>query len=136
MIIIGNDWIDYKLKSKTSPAIGSREYNLKNIYDIYKGNICLDLGSLVGSISLYHRSLQIIEAGGLVVQSTQVNSKEIWKNLNDKIVFNNINDGILLIEKLLNNKKLSSDLYDDIYKKFHKSENLIEKSLDKIFSHN
>ena len=45
-------------------------------------------------------------------------------------------DGILLIEKLLNNKKLSSDLYDYIYKKFHKSENLIEKSLDKIFSHN
>ena len=136
MVIIGNDWNDYNLKSEPSPAIGSYEYNLKSIYNIYKGNICLDLGSLVGSISLYHRSLQIIEAGGLIVQSTQSDSKEIWKNLHDNLIFNNINNGILLIEKILNDNKFSTSLFNEIYYKFNKSENLMEQSFDKIFSHN
>ena len=136
MLIIGNDWKDYKLKSQSSPAIGSKEFNLKNIYDIYKGNICLDLGSLVGSISLYHRSMQIIEAGGMIVQSTQSDSKDVWKDLHNKLVFNNINDGILLIEKILYDKKHSSNLFNDIYYKFNKSKILMEQSLDKIFSHN
>ena len=136
MFIIGNDWKDYKLKSQSSPDIGSKEFNLKNIYNIYKGNICLDLGSLVGSISLYHRSMQIIEAGGMIVQSTQSDSKQVWKDLHNKLVFNNINDGILLIEKILYEKKHSSNLFNDIYYKFNKSKKLMEQSLDKIFSHN
>ena len=133
MVIIGNDWKDYPIKSMTSPEIGSKEYNQKNISNIYKGNICLDLGSLVGSISLYHRSLQIIEAGGLIVQSTQYDSKEVWGSLSDKIIFNNIKEAILMIEKILYNEKYSSDLYNEIYYKFNKSEKLMEQSLDKIF---
>ena len=133
MVIIGNDWKDYPIKSMTSPEIGSKEYNQKNISNIYKGNICLDLGSLVGSISLYHRSLQIIEAGGLIVQSTQHDSKEVWGSLSDKIIFNNIKEAILMIEKILYNEKYSSDLYNEIYYKFNKSEKLMEQSLDKIF---
>ena len=133
MVIIGNDWKDYPIKSMTSPEIGSKEYNQKNISNIYKGNICLDLGSLVGSISLYHRSLQIIEAGGLIVQSTQYDSKEVWGSLSDKIIFNNIKEAILMIEKILYNEKYSSDLYNEIYYKFNESEKLMEQSLDKIF---
>ena len=133
MVIIGNDWKDYPIKSMTSPEIGSKEYNQKNISNIYKGNICLDLGSLVGSISLYHRSLQIIEAGGLIVQSTQHDSKEVWGSLSDKIIFNNIKEAILMIEKILYNEKYSSDLYNEIYYKFNESEKLMEQSLDKIF---
>ena len=133
MVIIGNDWKDYPIKSMTSPEIGSKEYNQKNISNIYKGNICLDLGSLVGSISLYHRSLQIIEAGGLIVQSTQYDSKEVWGSLSDKIIFNNIKEAIIMIEKILYNEKYSSDLYNEIYYKFSKSEKLMEQSLDKIF---
>jgi len=136
MFIIGNDWKNYKLKSQSSPDIGSKEFNLKNIYNIYKGNICLDLGSLVGSISLYHRSMQIIEAGGMIVQSTQSDSKEVWNDLHNKLVFNNINDGILLIEKILYDEKYTSNLYNEIYNKFCKSEKLMEQSLDKIFLHN
>jgi len=136
MCIIGNDWKGYNLKSQSSPDIGSKEFNLKNIYDIYKGNICLDLGSTVGSTSLYHRSMQIIEGGGVIIQSTQIDSKAVWNDLHNKLVFNNINDGILLIEKILYDEKYSSTLYNEIYNKFSKSEKLMELSLDKIFSHN
>jgi len=134
MDIIGNDWNNYPIKSIDSPDIGSKDYSLKNIYNIYRENICLDLGSLVGSTSLYHRSIQIIEAGGLIIQSTQSDSKAIWKSLHDKLVFNNINEGILMIEKILYDELYSSILFNEIYNKFNKSEKLMEQSLDKIFS--
>ena len=134
MEIIGNDWKIYPFKSTPSPHIGAKEYNKKDIYNLYRGNICLDLGSLVGSISLYHRSIQIIEAGGLIIQSKQNDSKELWGNLNDKLIFNDINEAIVLIEKILNNKNYSSSLCNELYNKFNKSESLIEKSLDKIFN--
>ena len=133
MDVIGNDWKDYPIKSIASPDIGSHKYSLKNIYNIYKGNVCIDLGSLTGSISLYHRSIQIIEAGGMIVQSTQSDSKEVWKNLHNKLIFNNIHDGILLIEKILYDEKYTLNLYNEIYYKFSKPEKSIEQSLDKIF---
>ena len=78
--------------------------------------------------------MQIIEAGGLIIQSNQSDSKEIWGNLYDKIIFNNINDGILMIEKILYDEKYCSFLIDEIYNKFSKSEKLMEQSLDKVFS--
>ena len=134
MVIIGNDWKNLQVKSLPSPHIGSKHYNKKNIYNIYKGNICLDLGSIVGSTSLYHRSMQIIEAGGLLVQSTQSDSKMIWKNLHNKLIFNNINAGILLIEKILYDENYSYDLLDKIHDNFSNSKKLMEQSLDKIFS--
>jgi hypothetical protein len=135
MEIIGNDWNVFPFNSTPSPEIGSKEYNIKHIYSIYRGNICLDLGSLVGSISLYHRSIQIIEAGGLIIQSKQNDSKETWGNLHNKLIFNNINEAIELIEKILNDKNYSDNLCNELYNKFDKSENLIEKSLDKIFNY-
>jgi hypothetical protein len=134
MEIIGNDWNVFPFNSTPSPEIGSKEYNIKHIYSIYRGNICLDLGSLVGSISLYHRSIQIIEAGGLIIQSKQNDSKETWGNLHNKLIFNNINEAIELIEKILNDKNYSDNLCNELYNKFDKSKNLIEKSLDKIFN--
>jgi len=134
MEIIGNDWNIFSFKSTPSPSISSKEYNAKDIYNIYRGNICLDLGSLVGSISLYHRSIQIIEAGGLIIQSKQNDSKESWGNLHDKLIFNNINEATVLIKKILNDKNYSTSLCNELNNKFNKSEILIEKSLDKIFN--
>ena len=134
MEIIGNDWSIFSFKSTVSPSISSKKYNAKDIYDIYRGNICLDLGSLAGSISLYHRSIQIIEAGGLIIQSKQNDSKEMWGNLDDKLIFNNINEAIMLLEKIITDKNYSSSLCDELYNKFNKSESLIEKSLDKVFN--
>ena len=125
--LIGDDWSSLSFNSL--PSI----YNIKKIQNIYKGNICLDLGSMLGSISLYSRSNQIIESGGLIIQSFQSDSREIWRNVHDKILFRNLSDLISLIEKLLNNKVYCSTLLQEISKNFNDSKKFIEKSLDKIF---
>ena len=125
--LIGDDWSSFSFNSL--PSI----YNIKKIKKIYKGNICLDLGSMLGSISLYSRSNQIIESGGLIIQSFQSDGKEIWGNIHDKILFKNLSDLISLIEKLLNNKVYCSILFQEISKNFSDSKKFIEKSLDKIF---
>ena len=100
---------------------------------MYKGNVCLDLGSIDGSTSLYPRSIQIIESGGLIIQSIQSDSEKIWKNLRNKISFNNLSDLISLLKKMLNNKKYCSALLQEISENFKHSDKSIEKSLDKIF---
>jgi len=125
--LIGDDWSSFSFNSL--PSV----YNIKKIKNIYKGNICLDLGSMLGSISLYSRSNQIIESGGLIIQSFQSDSSEIWGNIHDKILFKNLSDLISLIEKLLNNKVYCSILLQEISKNFSDSKKSIEKSLDKIF---
>ena len=124
--LIGDDW---SLFFNSLPS----NYNIKKIKKIYKGNICLDLGSMLGSNSLYSRSNQIIESGGLIIQSCQNDSQKIWGDLHDKILFKNLPGLISLIEKLLNNKKYCFTLLHEIYENFKDSNKFIEKSLDKVF---
>ena len=88
---------------------------------------------MLGSNSLYSRSNQIIESGGLIIQSCQNDSQKIWGDLHDKILFKNLPGLISLIEKLLNNKKYCFTLLHEIYENFRDSNKSIEKSLDKIF---
>ena len=126
--LIGDDWV--RFHSDSLPSI----YNIKKITRMYKGNIGLDLGSLAGSISLYPRSIQIIESGGLIIQSTQNDSKKVWKNLHDKILFNNISDLISLVEKLLNDKQYCFTLLQEITENFRHSNRSIESNLDKIIN--
>ena len=128
LILVGDDW--KSLSFDTHPS----NYYMKQINKLYSGNICLDLGSIEGSMSLYSRPNRIIESGGLIIQSIQWDSKEIWKNLHNKILFNNIPELISLIEKLLNNRKYCSALLQKISENFRYSEKSIEKSLDKIFN--
>ena len=124
--LIGDDW---SLLFNSLPS----NYNVKKIKKIYRGNICLDLGSMLGSNSLYSRSNQIIESGGLIIQSYQNDSRKIWEDLHDKILFKNLPGLISLIEKLLSNKEYCSILLKEIYENFKDSNKFIEKSLDKVF---
>jgi len=125
--LIGNDWNFYSFNSLPS------NYKIKKNKKIYKGNICLDLGCIEGSSSLYSRSNQIIESGGLIIQSFQCDGKKIWGDLHDKILFKNLPDLITLLEKLLNDKNYCSILLQEISENFRHSDKSIEKSLDKIF---
>ena len=102
MNLIGDDWKSYKFNPLPS------NYNIKKNKERYKGNICLDLGCIEGSYSLYSRSNQIIESGGLIIQSYQCDGKKIWGDLHDKVLFKNFPDLIYLIEKLINDKKYCS----------------------------
>ena len=126
--LIGNDWFMFPFNSLPS------NYNIRKIKNMYKGNICLDLGSIEGSISLYPRSIQIVESGGLIIQSIQSDNKKVWKNIHNKILFNNLSDLISLIEKLLDNKNYSFTLLQEISENFRHSDKFIEKSLDKTFN--
>tara|TARA_B100001123_G_C15214131_1_gene988491 strand:+ start:181 stop:1170 length:990 start_codon:yes stop_codon:yes gene_type:complete len=126
--LVGDDWS--KFYTDSLPSV----YDTKKISSIYAGNIGLDLGSLAGSTSLYPRSIQIIEAGGLIIQNIQSDSKNIWGDLHNKVLFNNLSDLIPLIEKLLNNKEYCRELLEEIFINFSHSNESIEKNLENIFS--
>tara|TARA_B100001027_G_scaffold186672_1_gene139236 strand:- start:56 stop:1048 length:993 start_codon:yes stop_codon:yes gene_type:complete len=125
-ILIGDDWTSFSINSLSS------NFNPNYIKRLYKGNICIDFGSAEGSSSLYTRSNGIIESGGLILQSKQIDSMDIWGSLENKITFKNYNDLEIIIQKLLNNQHLSKDILSDISKNFENSKSLIEKSFDQI----
>ena len=127
-ILIGDDWKNYSIKSLSS------NFNTYYTNILYKCNICLDFGSTEGSSSLYSRSNGIIEAGGLLLQSKQIDAKNIWGNLEYKIMFKNFNDLEILINKLINDKNLSNEILLNIYNNFGNSKNLIEKNFDQMFN--
>ena len=125
--LYGDDWSEFYKNSMPS------EFNTKRISSIYSGNIGLDLGSLAGTTTLYPRSIQIIEAGGLILQNTQHDTRKIWGDLTNKITFNNSADLTNIINKLLNNKNYCNELMEEIFNVFKKSNKSIEKNLEKIF---
>ena len=91
------------------------------------------MGSTLGSLSLYPRSNQIIESGGLILQCKQVDSDKIWKNLSKKINFVNLDTLINLIDSLLNDKIYCDNLLHEIKENFINSDKDIESSLKKVF---
>ena len=129
-ILIGDDWKNYSINSLRS------NFNPNYIEKLYKRNICIDFGSAEGSSSLYSRSNGIIEAGGLILQSKQIDSRDIWGNLESKITFKNFDDLEIIINKLLNNENLSKDILLDISRNFENSKNLIELNFDRILKDN
>ena len=126
-ILVGDDWESYSIKSLPS------NFNISYVKDLYKGNICLDFGSAEGSSSLYSRSNQIIESGGLILQSRQCDYKSVWENIDKQILFDNFTNLENLINKLLTDNYLSNKILRNISKKFENSKKLIEANLDYIF---
>ena len=108
-------------------------FNLKKVKKIYKGNICLDTGSIMGSLSLYPRSIQIIESGGLLLQTKQTDAKQIWGDLSEKIISNNLENLLSQMDNFLSSTKKCNETLDLIGTKFSNSKKDIEVSLKKIF---
>jgi len=127
-VLIGDDWRKYSIDSLTS------NYNTIKNKKIYKGNICLDTGSLEGSSSLYPRANQIIESGGLIVQNYAFDAPEHWKDLRQDLLFKNFNELRNIIDKLINNLELSNILLDKISKHFKNSNISMEETLNRYFS--
>ena len=127
-ILVGDDWKNHSINSLSS------NFNPRYTRKLYKGNICLDFGSIEGSSSLYSRSNGIIEAGGLLLQTKQIDSKNIWGDLDNKIIFKNFNDLEILIDRLMNNENLSNKILLNTYNNFKNSKNLIEENFDQIFN--
>jgi hypothetical protein len=126
-LLVGDDWMEY-----FHDAIKST-YSSKDIKKLYRGNICLDLGSILGSISLYSRSNQIIESGGLLIQSNQNDSNKIWGPLTKDFLFNDLNTLNRLIQKLLNDNLLCNELLNKTHSHFNNGEENMNKILSNIF---
>ncbi len=131
-LLIGTNWTDYKIKSKSSI------FNRKVISKIYNGNICIDLGSVAGSLSLYPRSIDIIESGGALIQLKQKDFRNIWSNskIYNDFLFTNFKELFLIINKILKNKDLIEKIYLNNKRQFEKSNLLIEKQINNIFKNN
>ena len=108
-------------------------FNLNKVNKIYKGNLCLDTGSIMGSRSLYPRSIQILESGGLLIQTKQSDAKYIWNNLTEKIVSNNLEKLLSDLDSFLLNTKKCNETLELIEAKFKNSNKEIENNLKKIF---
>ena len=87
----------------------------------------------MGSLSLYPRSIQIIESGGLLLQTQQTDSKNIWDNLSQKIISNNIEKLLTDLESFLSSTKKCNDTLEQIETKFKNSKKDTEVLLKKIF---
>ena len=127
LIVVGNKW-----KPHIKSALKSN-YNSKYSESLYEGNICLDFGSKWGNNCLYPRSINIIECGGLLLQSKQSDVKKIFHNNYRDMSFNSLNELLKKVKKLLLDKKKIKILYNSQCKTF-KSENLNYSTLKKIFS--
>lgn len=127
-IIVGDDWSKLSIESKRS------NYDIKKNNELYKGNICLDLGCIEGSSSLYSRANQIIESGGLIVQATQMDYRDKWKNLSKKILFRNFKELDFIVHKVINDYDYSNKLLNEVYDNFLNTKKLMEDSLDKILN--
>ena len=127
-VLIGEDWRKYSIDSLKS------NYDTKKNKKIYKGNICLDTGSLEGSSSLYPRANQIIESGGLIVQSYAFDASEHWKDLKQDLLFKNFDELRNIIDKLMYNLEFSNILLDKISKHFKNSSISMEETLNRYFS--
>ena len=127
-VLIGEDWRKYSIDSFKS------NYDTKKNKKIYKGNICLDTGSLEGSSSLYSRANQIIESGGLIIQSYAFDASGHWKDLKQDLLFKNFDELRNIIDKLINNLELSNILLNKISKHFKNSNISMEETLNRYFS--
>lgn len=110
-------------------------FNLDEVKKKYKGHLCLDTGSIMGSLSLYPRSIQILESGGLILQTQQADAKYIWDDLSEKIISNNLEKLLTDLDSFLTSTKKCNETLELIESKFRNSRKEIENSLKKIFKY-
>ena len=124
--LFGDEWKDYF--QNTHKTIMEK----KKVQNIYCGNICLDLGSASGSLSLYPRSIDIIESGGFLIQLRQTDSKKIFNEYEEFFTFKNIEEFKEKVRMLLDDNSLFNEQIKLLHNNFKSSKLLIEKQLDKI----
>jgi len=128
-------YIEGKPKAKfKNSKIYSANYNMKIVKNIYEGNFCLDTGSIMGSNSIYPRSIQILESSGFLMQSRQKDSLSIWNNFEEFITFTSSYDLNTLIEKYLSDSHFREEVYFKL-RDFNKNNiKKNENSLNKVFN--
>jgi hypothetical protein len=121
IIIIGKDW-NVPLKKKTINL-----FEKKKREELYNNNICLDLGSNSGSLSLYPRSIEIIENNGALIQLEQQDSEFIFHDFKDIFTFRNFENLIKKLKYLIDSRS-NFDEHINLQQSFFKN------SKNKIFN--
>ena len=128
LFVYGTSSIDNKFQT-IKPV-----YDLKKVREIYSGNICIDTGSIFGSATFNPRSIQILESGGILLQTYQQDSREKLKEIYDEVSSNNINLLIEKIDRLLTNYDKCIEIMNKTEKFLINSRKNISNSLDKVFN--
>lgn len=126
MIIIGSAWNEI-LNIETKNI-----FSKKKIEELYNNNICLDLGSNRGSLSLYPRSIEILENNGALIQLEQQDSDLIYQNYKKDFTFNNFEILMSKISKLLKDDVYYYNHIDKQNQLFIDSKNKIAKQLKNL----
>jgi len=124
-VLVGSNW------KKDYPNALEDNYSENYIEKLYRGNICIDFGSKNSEKCIYPRSCKIIESGGLLFQSINKDSKEIFKSLMDKNCFISLQDMKNKISFYLNNSDQIQDLLIAQQKNFE-TEDFNYKTIKKI----
>ena len=120
IIIIGKDWSKH-LKKNTIDLFEKKERQ-----ELYNNNLCLDLGSNSGSLSLYPRSIEIIENNGALLQLEQQDAKLIFNNYKKIFTFRNI-------ETLINKIKYLAETCTNFDNHINLQHYLFKNSKNKIY---
>lgn len=125
-IIVGSSW-----KNLISSAVNDLNKR-EDINNLYTGNVCIDLGSKHGHLSLYPRSIHIIESGGLLFQSIQKDSYKMFNNLINDISYNSLEEMLLKADIFLKNPQKLNYYLDNLYNKFS-NQNYNYQTLNNLF---
>tara|TARA_B110000503_G_C7106559_1_gene396164 strand:+ start:183 stop:1202 length:1020 start_codon:yes stop_codon:yes gene_type:complete len=109
-------------------------YDLSKIKKIYSGNICIDTGSLAGSVTFSPRAIQIFESGGILLQTWQQDSKKKLDIMFDDITCANIDQLLQKIDYLLRDDNKCRDFANKSSSFLLECENKLSKTLDNIFN--
>ena len=104
LLLVGSNW------QKIYPNALEDNYSNKFIEEVYKGNICIDFGSKNSEKSIYPRTCKIIECGGLLFQSKQKDSKNIFGELFDITCFKSLKDMNEKVDYFLKNPNVLDEI--------------------------
>ena len=124
--LYGTDWKNYFVEA------GANIEKKRSIQNLYSGNICVDFGSISGSLTLYPRSIEIIESGGYLLQLKQSDSSQIFGKYENYFTFESLDDLNKKLKNLLEDFELYKSQLRSLNDIFQNSKQKIEKQLDFI----
>lgn len=116
VIVVGSDWKDH-IKNSIED-----NHDVEFIRNLYKGNLCLDLGSKWGNNCLYPRSVDIMESSGMLLQLKQSDSKVIFGDLSKFITFDSYFQLSNIILKYKRNFNFLNTNHEKIFSLFKNNE--------------
>jgi hypothetical protein len=128
----GSQWRSY--------GFASADFNYSFIERrrLYRGSVCLDFGAKSGTNSLYQRTIEIIESGGLLLQVTRSDSVDIFgAELSNRINFSNLSELCNLVSTISNNPTLFTETIVMLQQRFlinHNLSDLAPRSIAALFS--